>query len=181
MKTEMTQLNRQSGAALFVGLMFLLILTILGLSSSNTAIMQERMAGNVADTNVGFQEAERTLREVEDRLKKYVSGGAGGLGYAPPTWEQTGLTRSDCTMSAINWDSPSGNLAWQDAPSTDGQYMVIDLSDYMDSGTPYGSSCRPVSEADMNTAGEYFLIAVRADTPTGTTESIVQSIFFWPQ
>lgn len=177
----MINIQRQSGVALFIGLMFLLILTIVGLSSSNTAIMQERMAGNVADTNVAFQEAERTLREIEDRLKNYVSGGAGGLGYVPPTWEQTGLSRSDCTMSAVDWDSPSGDLAWQDAPSTNGQFMVIDLSDYMASGTPYGSSCRPVSEADMNTAGEYFLLAARADTATGTTEAIVQSIFFWPQ
>jgi type IV pilus assembly protein PilX len=177
----MIHIQKQSGVTLFIGLMFLLILTIIGLSSSNTAIMQERMAGNVADTNVGFQEAERTLREAEDRLKNYVSGGAGGLGFTPPTWEQTGLSRSDCTMSAVNWDSPGANLAWQSAPATSGEYIVIDLSDYMSGGTPFGSSCRPVSEAAMNTAGEYFLIAARADTPTGTTESIVQSIFFWPQ
>jgi type IV pilus assembly protein PilX len=177
----MTPIRQQEGAALFVGLMFLLLLTILGLSSSNVAIMQERMAGNVSDSNVAFQQAERTLREVEERLTRYVSGGAGGLGFVPPTWEQTGLERNNCTMSGINWGSPSGDLAWQDAPSTDGQFMVVDLSDYMSDGTPFGSSCRPVSEADMNTAGEYFLIVARADSPTGTTESIIQSIFFWPQ
>ena len=34
------------GAALFVGLMLLLILTLLGLSASNVSIMQERMASN---------------------------------------------------------------------------------------------------------------------------------------
>lgn len=177
MKMTMPTIRKQSGATLFVGLMFLLILTILGLSSSNTAIMQERMAGNVADSNVAFQQAERTLREIEDRLKTYVTGGSGGLGYVPPTWEETGLDRNDCTMSGYNWGSPG----WRDAPSTDGQYLVVDLSDYMVGGTPYGSSCRPVSEAEMNTAGEYFLIVARAVSPTGTSESIVQSIFFWPQ
>lgn len=181
MTANMPAIGRQSGATLFVGLMFLLILTILGLSSSNVAIMQERMAGNVSESNVTFQEAERTLREAEDRLKRHVSGGAGGLGFVPPTWEETGLDRSDCTMSAVNWSSPSGNLSWQDAPSTDGQYMVVDLSDYMSGGIPYGSSCRPVSESGMNTAGEYFLVVARADGATGTTESIVQTIFFWPQ
>jgi len=177
MSKSMPTIRKQSGATLFVGLMFLLILTILGLSSSNVAIMQERMAGNVADANVAFQEAERTLREIEGRLTQYVSGGSGGLGYVPPTWEETGLSRSDCTMSGFDWDSPG----WRDAPSTDGQYLVVDLSDYMEDGTPYGSSCRPVSEADMNTAGEYFLVVARAVSPTGTSESVVQSIFFWPQ
>lgn len=177
MIVNMPAIRKQSGATLFVGLMFLLILTILGLSSSNVAIMQERMAGNVADTNVAFQEAERTLREIEDRLTQYVAGGSGGLGYVPPTWEETGLARNDCTMSGFDWSSPG----WRDAPDTDGQYLVVDLSDYTVGGTPYGSSCRPVSEADMNTAGEYFLIVARAVSPTGTSESIIQSIFFWPQ
>ena len=181
MTKTMTSPKRQAGATLFVGLMFLLLLTVLGLSASNTAIMQERMAGNVADSNVAFQEAERTLREVEDRLKRYITGGAGGLGVTPPTWELTGLPRGDCTMSSIDWNNPPEVLSWQTAPDTDGEFIVVDLSDFMSGGTPYGSSCRPVSEADMNTAGEYFLVVARADSPTGTTETIVQSIFFWPQ
>lgn len=167
----------QRGAALFVGLMLLLILTVLGLSTSNVSIMQERMAGNVADSNVAFQEAERTLRSIEQRLTQYVMGGSGGLGYVPPTWEDTGLERNDCTMSGYDWSS----VGWQDAPDTGGQFVVVDLSDYVDGGMPYGSACRPVSEAGMNTAGEYFLIVARAFSPTGTSESIVQSIFFWPQ
>lgn len=177
MTVNMPSMKKQSGATLFIGLMFLLLLTIIGLSSSNTAIMQERMAGNVADSNIAFQEAERTLREIEDRLTQYVMGGSGGLGYVPPTWEETGLNRNDCTMSGYNWDNPG----WRDAPNTDGEFLVVDLSDYTVGETPYGSSCRPVSEADMNTAGEYFLVVARAVSPTGTSESIVQSIFFWPQ
>lgn len=173
----MVSIQKQSGVTLFIGLMFLLILTIIGLTGSNTAIMQERMAGNVTESNVAFQEAERTLREIEDRLKQYITGGSGGLGYAPPTWEGVGLDRNDCTMSGYNWTNPG----WREAPSTDGQFLVVDLSDYMVDGTPYGSSCRPVSEAEMNTAGEYFLIVARATSPSGTSESILQSIFYWPQ
>ena len=55
-------LSHQRGAALFVALMFLIILTVVGLSAANVSVMQERMAGNVRETNEAFQEAEATLR-----------------------------------------------------------------------------------------------------------------------
>lgn len=177
MNRDIPNIQAQRGVALFVGLMLLLILTVLGLSSSNVTIMQERMAGNVSDANIAFQEAERTLRSIEERVTRYVMGGAGGLVDEPPTWDEMGLERNDCTMSAYDLSS----LGWSDAPDTDGEFVIVDLSDYEESGLTYGSACRPVSEAGMNTAGQYFLIVARAESPTETSESIVQSIFFWPQ
>lgn len=38
--------NKQNGAALFVGLIFLLVLTILGLTAARVSTLDERMAGN---------------------------------------------------------------------------------------------------------------------------------------
>lgn len=62
-----TSLTRkgQSGAALIVALIFLLLMTLLSTSSMRTATMQERMAGNMRDWNLGFQSAEAALREAE--------------------------------------------------------------------------------------------------------------------
>jgi len=175
---HMISYRNQRGVTLFIGLMFLLLLTILGLSSSNVSIMQERMAGNVSDANIAFQEAERTLREIETRLTQFTAGTSGGI--SPVTWDAMNLDRHDCSMASPNdwsWNNPP----WQTAPSTGNDYMVVDLSDYEIAGLPFGSSCRPVSEAGMNTAGEYFLIVARGVGPSGDSEAIVQSIFFWPQ
>lgn len=169
--------QQQQGVALIVGLLFLLVLTVLGLSASQGSIMQERMAGNVAEANVAFQGAERTLRSIERRLVQHVMGGGGGLGYMPPTWDETGMERHDCTMSGYDWDA----APWRSDGATGGEFLVVDLSDYMVGGMPYGSSCRPPSESGGAAAGEYYLVAVRAGSPTGTSESVLQSIFFWPQ
>lgn len=169
-------IHSQRGVALFVGLMFLLVLTLLGLSASQGSIMQERMAGNVSDANVAFQRAEGTLRLIEERLIRHIEGGTGALGYMPPTWDEIGLSRNDCTMSGFTWEG-SG---WWKGTADGGEYIVIDLSDYMDSGLPYGSSCRPLSESGGATAGEYYLLAARSAGPSGTSESVVQSIFYWP-
>lgn len=179
-RMKIRQMPKQRGATLIVGLLLLLVLTLLGLSSSNVSIMQERMAGNVADRNVAFQEAERTLREVESRVQELAQGGSGGLGVIP-TWADWSLPVHDCSFSSpANWDTWAQDK-WLTAPSTGNPYMILDLSNYInEDGLPAGSACRPVSESEMNTAGEYFAIVAKAEGPGGT-EAITQSIFFWPQ
>lgn len=100
----------QRGAALFISLMFLIILTLIGLSAANVGIMQERMAGNVRDTNVAFQQAEASLRAVEQRLQDVILGGGGGLGEIP-IWAEfhdaAGVNRGDCAMAALADDLAS--------------------------------------------------------------------------
>ncbi len=56
---------RQSGAALITSLIFLTVLTILGMSSLGTALLESRMAGNARDRNIAFQAAEMGLRDAE--------------------------------------------------------------------------------------------------------------------
>jgi type IV pilus assembly protein PilX len=61
--------GRQSGAALIVSLIFLLLMTLLSTSTMRGATMQERMAGNTRDYLLGFQSAEAALREAETYLR----------------------------------------------------------------------------------------------------------------
>ena len=60
--------SHESGAALIVSLIFLLLMTLISTSSMRTATMQERMAGNMRDWNLGFQGAEASLRAAEEWL-----------------------------------------------------------------------------------------------------------------
>ncbi|MES2673267.1 MAG: PilX N-terminal domain-containing pilus assembly protein [Pseudomonadota bacterium] len=56
---------KERGAVLIVGLIMLLLLTVIGLASIRGSDMQERMAGNMRDRNIGFQAAEAALRTGE--------------------------------------------------------------------------------------------------------------------
>lgn len=58
----------EAGAALIVGMVFLLILTILGLTSMRATTLEERMAGNHYDRQIALQAAELALREAETWL-----------------------------------------------------------------------------------------------------------------
>src|SRR5690554_6556033 len=60
--------RRQSGTALIVALIFLLVMTLIGSTAMRSATLQERMAGNARDWNLAFQSAEAALREAEQFL-----------------------------------------------------------------------------------------------------------------
>lgn len=57
--------SAQGGVALFVSLVFLLLLTIVGVSAMKSATLQEKMAGNTRFKTITFQYAEAGLREGE--------------------------------------------------------------------------------------------------------------------
>lgn len=61
--------RRQDGAVLVVALIFLLLVTLIGVSSMQNATLQEKMAGSVALKNRSFQVAEASLRLGENAVQ----------------------------------------------------------------------------------------------------------------
>jgi type IV pilus assembly protein PilX len=57
--------NLVSGAALFISLIFLLILTVIGLAGMQNTSLQEKMAGHMRERSLAFQAAESALRAGE--------------------------------------------------------------------------------------------------------------------
>ena len=99
----------QSGMSLFPALMFLLVLSVLGISVLNSTLLQEKMAGNTKDTNVAFQAAEAGLRDAEVDVAKNITSGTvftstctNGLCTPPPTWP---TPLSTDISKAIDWTS----------------------------------------------------------------------------
>jgi Tfp pilus assembly protein PilX len=56
---------RQSGAALVVGLVLLVVITLVGVGAMQNTTLQEKMAGNLRDSNLAFQASEVALRDCE--------------------------------------------------------------------------------------------------------------------
>lgn len=85
--------SAQKGSALVISLIFLLVLTLLGLAAMRDTGLQERMAGNFDQRQQAFQLAELGLRTAE---REY--GAALRLGSSPPlTFDVNEVT---------NWPSP---------------------------------------------------------------------------
>jgi type IV pilus assembly protein PilX len=71
MKSISKSLNDQQGAALFVSLMMLILVTILGVTGVRLVSLEEKMAGNSYDRNLAFQSAEAALRVAEKYVEDY--------------------------------------------------------------------------------------------------------------
>ena len=104
---------RQSGMSLFPALMFLLVLSVIGISALNSTLMQEKMVANTKDLNIAFQAAEAGLRDAEADVSKNVDTGtaftsacAAGLCTPPSTWP----TPSSADISKV--------IDWSDAGKT---------------------------------------------------------------
>lgn len=64
-KTPRATVRAQRGFSLIMALIFLVLLTLLGVTAMQTATLEERMAGNLRNENLALQAAEAALREAE--------------------------------------------------------------------------------------------------------------------
>ena len=97
--------TREAGFVLVMALVFLLILTILGMSAMSTTNLEEKMTNNMKDRNLAFQSAETALTSAESWIYNKVGkpspipDTAHGLYNASttevPTWDQVNWTGSN--------------------------------------------------------------------------------------
>ena len=64
--------TKQSGVALIISMIVLLLLTIIMITALRVTTLEEKMSGNSQDQNIAFQAAESALREAE----AYIESGA---------------------------------------------------------------------------------------------------------
>lgn len=66
--THFQSQQRQRGAVLIVSLLFLVILTMLGITAMTGTTFEERMAGNARDSAVAYNAAEAALRDARSEI-----------------------------------------------------------------------------------------------------------------
>lgn len=140
-------LHTQHGAILIVSMLILLVLTIIGVSSMQSSTLEEKMASNSRDRNIGFQSAESTIREAETYIEDLVTTGgftdANGLysaienepdPYAAATWTATGTSRTA---------TPPGG-------SAGAQYFITRTGTIVDQSAGGGVELPPTAREDIS-------------------------------
>jgi type IV pilus assembly protein PilX len=103
-KREFRPGSRQRGAILVVSLILLLVMTILALTVSQTSRMQERMAGNVRDSDLSFQSAEAGLRGAEKFLWDQTGQPiACGTPPCATVYQKDALSGTDLRVQPKSW------------------------------------------------------------------------------
>jgi type IV pilus assembly protein PilX len=99
-----THLHRQQGAALLVCLIILVLVTLIGLTTMKSSMLQEKMSGGNSDKTLAFEAAEMALRDAEQHIRVHITsvsgfadGCAASLCLAPSNGSSMATT--------VDWDS----------------------------------------------------------------------------
>jgi len=168
-------LSQQRGAVLIVGLIMLLLMTIVGLSSIRGSNLQELMAGSMRDRHVSFQAAEAGLRSGEIAVGGSVVPNTGGSvpgyslvldgGGSPAFWAEH------------NWNDASSVKVNFDLPVTEERARFV--VEQLDVATVPGADGSTVSYDDMQKLPDiiFYRITSRGVGMTGNTETYLQSLY----
>jgi type IV pilus assembly protein PilX len=169
--------GRQSGAVLAVSLLLLLVLSILAVSMSQTARMQERMAGNVRDSDVAFQAAEAGLRGGEDFIDSSPTAPitcatpisqADCDVYEPGALETTDLRTDDTFWSASSYEYGVDGTDEIASAHEDPKYVVEFIEDI-----PDDDQLPPV----ITTRRYFYRVTSRAEGASPTAKAVIESTF----
>ncbi len=124
MRNKYSNLKRQSGVALAISLIILLVLTLVVVSSTQNVVVQERMASAVRDAHISLQGAEAGLKQAETVL--YGANGLGGI-VGLTGFDGTNGLYAENTGLADLWDPATwsaGNVATVTVAGNDVQYFI---------------------------------------------------------
>lgn len=162
----------QTGVALVVTLLILLVMTILGVSSMQSTTLEERMAGNMRDQNLAFQSAEAALIEGEEFLENtllIVTDSTAGL---HPKNEAPDVFDADTWISDAKSRSASVHLN----DDQEARFLIEKIGDI---SKPTGKDLTFDAGGNKSKGSDitgYKVIAIGRG-PSGTSKSILQSYY----
>lgn len=112
-------LSKQQGALLVTSLVFLVIMTLIGVTAMRTAVLDEKMASNFRCSKIAFEAAEASILNAErDIIANLVvplvsfDGNRSSDGHAGRYW----LTENEPSVSSLfsvaNWDAPGASAPY---------------------------------------------------------------------
>lgn len=152
--------QRQKGTVLAVGLVFLLIMTIIGAASIRSTSLDELMAGNLRNHNIAFQAAEAALREGENLRFAQLQA---AISATTPDPDDDGDWSTQQIYSGTLVNIPDD----ADASSTSKPVYVVELIN--------DSSCSQID--DVEVCGGIYRVTARGRGATSEAITVLQSIF----
>jgi len=150
----------QGGVALFVSLIFLLLLTIIGVSAMKSATLQEKMAGNTRFKTISFEYAEAGLREGEGFIAALNNSAAIG---ACATCNGNNCRTPDFDNASVGGGNSACGI-WQDASDGNSLFQIQKI----------GTSSAAINVALGESVTLYRITSVAT---IGNTTTAVESIY----
>lgn len=154
--------QRQHGATLVISLIFLVLLTLVGVTAMQSTILQERMAGNSRERNIAFQAGEIGLRDAEVYMV-----GKDPLDFTLACTSGLCAQGSAPDWKTYAWDGSKDVVAATTVPSVGGQPRYF--AEYAGQ-----AKCRPNTCAGSTAA---YRLRTRGLGINTTTQVFLESVF----
>ena len=173
--------GRQGGAVLIFCLVFLAILTMMGVSGMESTVLEERMSGNMRDHATAFQAAESALKEAEAWLINRTTLPVTSDDGTTTVWNEDAAD-PDVNDGLYWWDHGNVNDTWWDnngieltgdvAGVQDQPAYLIEEYRTVDSGQSLA-----IGSGENNVPRTFHRITARGVGVNPTTEVTVQTTF----
>lgn len=134
--------TQQRGAVLIFCLVFLLVLTLMGVSSMESAVLEERMASNMQDYNAAFQAAETSLQTAEGWLQEQIQWPATSVDGTTAVWIRDAIDPAEddsvpwwkdgARDTGLWWGANGIGVSNVDGVATQPRYVIEELLDITD-------------------------------------------------
>jgi len=157
---------KQRGAVLVMSLIILLVMTVIGVTSMQVTVLEEKMAGNMRNRSLAFQAAESALRDGENSLTVAVLpafDGSNGHYQAttPQKWE------------VIDWSAVANRADYSDGPLAGTPTLPTYIIEEMEPVLGGGGSI----EAGIPRQTDYYRVTSRGTGGSSNAVVMLQSIY----
>lgn len=130
--------RRQRGAVLIFCLVFLAVLTLMGMAGMESTILEERMSGNMQDNNTAFQAAESALRVAEAWIEASATKPATSTDGSTVVWELDAMDPNtadstdwwaDSARDASWWSSNAEAISGLQGVAAQAEYIIEEYQD----------------------------------------------------
>jgi len=103
--------SRQRGVVLLVSLLFLVVLTLLGVAASRMVVGEEKMSRYLREYNTAFQAAESAMRDAHDDIDGVFADGNTTLGSR---LDSNAIFFADCSFGQCLFNPAENAPPWMD-------------------------------------------------------------------
>ena len=186
-------MNRQRGAVLVLAMIFLLLLTIVAISTSGRSLLQERMAGAMRNAQQAEWSAENALRGVEWNLFNgnasitcYNSSNAGAISPKVTAFRQSSIWITDGATEykgagvPIDYSATTADPALSTAVMADNPWYIVELLGQDLSPNDGNGPQKEIPPSGSSTKFYLYRITARATGGSPSTIRVVESTFVTP-
>ena len=176
--------RQESGAALVTGLIFLVVLTMMGVTAARMSTLEERMSGNMRDRSVAMQAAELALRDAERDIRNAVAGHARNISGLTDFSADCGAASADTDDDGLCYSGPGVATTIIDANGFHPDIATTTYGEYTNADPISGLDAQPAYVIEgirkMLSGGDiafYYRITTRAQGANPNTVVWLQEVF----